>query len=178
MKRSMLFWPLVVSAAVCLLWAMLCFVVIGVPVSRGPGSPGFSSPALRLVGAGSRIRLTRCFVSLVNNFWNLAPYCRAPRSDPFWEGHAWGPIGLDIGPNWLPSHWVILSPLPSPLHSSYNGPMLELSPGEVLVYVVLLPGAHLALATFVLVGVITVLTRLLLCVIRTADTRPRTTEEP
>lgn len=166
MKRSMLFWPLVVSAAVCLLWAMLCFVVVGVPVSRGLSRPGFRSPVLSLMDAGSRIRLTRCFVSLVNNFWNLAPYCRAPRSDPFWEGHAWGPIGLDIGPNWLPSRWVILSPLPSPLHSSYNGPMVELSPGEVLVYVVLLPGAHFALAAFFLALVVSGVTRVVSRVIR------------
>jgi len=51
MKRSILFWPLVVGAAVCLLWGLACFVVVGVPASRGPGSPAFSSPVLRLVGA-------------------------------------------------------------------------------------------------------------------------------
>ena len=180
MKRSILFWPLVVGAAVCLLWGLACFVVVGVPASRGPGSPAFSSPVLRLVGATFRIRLTRSFVASVNGFWRFVPYCGPRKSNPDWEQRVWGPIGLDIGPNHLPSRWVVLSPLPSPLHSSYNynGRTLELSPGEVLGYVVLVPGVHFALAAFFLALVVNGVTRVLSRAIRLPEgTRLETRKE-
>jgi len=178
MKRSLFFWPVVSAGVVFFLWLGLCFCVIGFPAFGRPGSPDFWSPALQLLGGGARIELTRWFVSVVNEFWSMAPYCRIRKSHPQWARYSRSPVGLDIGPSWSPSRRVIVSPLPSSLHSSRDVPMVQLSPREVLAYVVLMPGAHFAAVVLILAAAVSLVVRLLLHVILPAGGRsPEDAEE-
>lgn len=156
MKRSILFWPVVSAAGVFLLWLVLSFLLIGVPKKGGP--PDFSFPAQDLVGAG---RVYSYYESAVTAIWRIGPYCRPSRMLAEWDECA-PPrrvqlLQLSEGGSVGFGQWF-------PLDDFNQGVnvLWVLGPVGVLAYVVLIPGAHFALVAFVLVGVITVLARLLI----------------
>ena len=159
MKRALFFWPTISAVVASLVWAGLCGFVIGVPFDVSAG--WFRSPAL-LLGwppAGSAIRLLGSSVSAL---WRVAPYCRVPRSLPEWEGRS-APlemyvaiIGYDApGPPLVAIHF-------RPRRAPVNIPGIGLSAGEVLLYVVLIPGVHCALGAFAMALVVVMLTRVVL----------------
>lgn len=185
MKRNKFFWPVLSAAAVFVLWVGFCFfvvgLVIGAPTYRAQVAPRFTvptywSPAANLLNVRQSRTLAGLLASAVNGLWRVAPYCRVPRppADPEEHHeqvemlilrhyhHRGGGGGLRQG------HMVVLrpktdwTPYLASIMSVWPPAWVRLSPGEVLLYVFLLPGAHLALAAFVLVGVISVLTRLLI----------------
>lgn len=185
MKRSILFWPMLGAAAVFVLWVGFCFfvvgLVIGAPTYRAQVAPRFTvptywSPAANLLNVRQSRTLAGLLASAVNGLWRVAPYCRVPRppADPEEHHeqvemlilrhyyHSGGRTGL------LGGHMVVLVPKGgwttylASIISVWPPAWVRLSPGEVLLYVFLLPGAHFALAAFILVAVITVLVRLLM----------------
>lgn len=151
MKRSIFFWPLVIGAAVFLVWMGLCLFVIGAPVARVTGEPGFWSPAHYLLGAAHAERLASILESVLYKLWGFAPYCLAG-SGYSMEG-LYGPVAISVRlgevlPGW--NHpWSCWAPL------------FPMSAGEVLTYVVLMPGVHFALVAFLLALVVSAATRLL-----------------
>ena len=184
MKRSVFFWAVLSAAAVFVLWVGFCFfvigLVIGAPTYRAQVAPRFTvptywSPAADLLNVRQSRTLAGLLASAVNGLWRVAPYCRTPKPQAHPEEHdeqvemlvlrhyyhSGGGGGLRQG------HMVVVVPKGgwttylASIISVWPPAWVGLSPGEVLVYVVLIPGAHFALAAFVLVGVITVLTRLL-----------------
>jgi len=185
MKCSILFWPVVSAAAISVVWVGFCLLVvglvIGVPTSGAPVAPRstiptFWSPAANLLNARQSGTLAGLLASAVNGFWRVAPYCRpsAPQPDP--ENHreelqvlvllhhydSGGAGGLRWG------HMVVLRPKTERSWTPYLASILSvwpqswvgLSRGEVLLYIFLIPGAHFALAAFILAGVGAVLVRL------------------
>ena len=185
MKRNKFFWPVLTAAAVFLVWVGICsFViglVIGAPTYRAqvaPRStvPTYWSPAAALFKGRQSRPLARLLSSLVNGLWRVAPYSRAPRPESEAGSaeeqvellilrhhyHSGGRTALFAG------HMVLV--VPKGGWTTYDASILSvwpeywtsLSRGQVLLYVFLIPGAHFALAAFVLVGAVTVLTRVLI----------------
>lgn len=170
MKRSILFWPLVFGAAVFLLWVVFCFFVIGVPspaASRRAGCTLSWSLADRVLSESGYAKLMWLLVGSVNDLWRVAPYCRVPKWDPDWDRFP-GALEICI---WLWSprqggrlHMVGVGPLAAQgtySDTSFPCPVVPLSSGEVLTYVVVIPGVHFALVVFLLALVVSAATRLL-----------------
>ncbi len=166
MKRSILFWPLVVGAAVFVLWVVFCLFVIGLPdPSYGPG--GYWSPARHVLNDLRCAELARWMQSVVRGVWTLFPYTGLSKPIYDFEGSYLGPGELDISVTWFSpgerrSLHVMLDLGRDVLRPPDGYGVHSLSPREVHVHVVLMPGAHFALAAFVLVGVISVPVRLLM----------------
>lgn len=158
MKRNLFFWPAISAAVASLVWAGVCGFVIGVPCDVSAG--WFRSPALRL-GGPRAWRAVVLLQSPVNGLWRVAPYCRVRRSLPEWE-RRFGPLEMYVafiaydapGPPLLAIHF-------GPRGAPGNVPGIGLSTGEVLVYVVFVPGVHFALVAFLLALVVSAATRLL-----------------
>ena len=158
MKRNLFFWPAISAAVASLVWAGVCGFVIGVPFDVRTG--WFRSPALRL-GGPRAWRAVVLLQSSVNGLWRMVPYCKVPRSLPEW--------GPDLGPTEIRLA-IIGYDAPGPALAAIrfgpqgapgNVPGIGLSTGEVLVYVVLMPGVHFALVAFLLALIVSAATRLL-----------------
>ena len=154
MKRSILFWPLVSAAGVFLVWLVLSFLLIGVP-KRGGLTGSFSFSAQNLPGAG---RVYSYYESAVTAIWRTGPYCRPSHTLAEWEEcppprrvqlHESGSVGFG---QWCPLDGF----------SQRVNVLFVLGPVDVLVYVVLIPGAHFAFVAFIAVGLITLVVRLVM----------------
>ncbi len=185
MKRSILFWPLVIGAAVFLVWIAFCFFVIGLvigaptyraQVARPFTVPTYWSPAAALFKGRQSRPLAYLLSSVVNGLWRVAPYSRAPRPQAE-AGSAEEQVEMLILRHYYHSggrtrlfegHMVLV--VPKGGWTTYDASILSvwpeywtsLSAGQVLLYVFLIPGVHFALAAFILIGVIIVLTRVLI----------------
>ena len=185
MKRSRFLWAVLCAAAVFMLWVGFCFfvvgLVIGAPTYRGqvaPRStvPTYWSPAAALFKGRQSRPLAHLLSSLVNGLWRVAPYSRAPRPEAE-AGSAEEEVELLILRHHYDSggrtalfagHMVVL--VPKGGWTTYDAAILSvwpeywtsLSRGEVLLYVFLLPGVHFGLVAFVLVGAVSLLTRVLI----------------
>jgi len=143
MKRSILFWP----------------VVVGVP-RPGNTSWTYPSPACRLLTQGQSSALAQFLVSLTNRLWQALPYCRPLKSDPTWE-RLGAPVGVEVDFIQEGRSLVCVGPQVDASRYPFDIPLWALSPREVLAYVIVLPGAHFALAAFIVVGLITLVVRAL-----------------
>ena len=171
MKRSILFWPLVVGAAVFVLWVVVCFFVIGVPgpgASRRAGCILYWSPADRVLSESGYARLVWFIVGSVNHLWRVAPYCRVRTWNPDWDrfpGALEVCISLSSPRQGGRLHMVGAGPLAAQgtySDTSYPCPVVPLSSGEVLIYVAAIPGVHFALVASLLALVVSAVARLLL----------------
>jgi len=170
MKPGVLFWSAVSAGVVFLLWVVLCLFVIGVPVSRAYGLRAFWSPADQLLDARTRRSLQEFLQSAVNILWGLAAYSGPAELDATWE-RVDAPIRVEIdcGVEIVPrthtqsvrATLVVVGPQVDVSRLAYDIYYVSLSAGQVLTYVVLIPGVHFALAAFVLALVVNGATRLL-----------------
>ena len=161
MKRSILFWPVAVGAAVFLLWALFCLFVIGVP-RPGNTSGTYPSPAYHVLTRPQCVALAQALMSLTNCLWRWVPYCRPAGRDAAWE-RVDAPVGVQVDFIQEGRSFVYVRPQADASRYLSIIPSIirvwALSPREVLAYVIVLPGAHFALAAFILAGVGTVLAR-------------------
>ncbi len=169
MKRSIIFWPVMSALAVFMCWVGLLLAVVGVPNADGSESR-HSRPAKRLVGEGLLYRgMASCIEVPVGRLWDFLPYCEPP-SRPVGDRYYLHPHSLWPRKVHTTSGRVSVGPyltgsVAQAREEGWSTGLVMLRPlvrWELLVYVVLISGAHFALTAFVLVGAVTVLTRVLI----------------
>ncbi len=176
MKRSKFFCPLAGALSVFALWLVLCLLLVGVPALWDRYPSGCWSPTDWILGPVVTEGLVRHFETVVDFVWRLAPWS-APRRPPLppllrdlpeEEMQAEPRLLVEVernyrgGPEWSVYRRYLV-------YVDWGGDVFgrttlyaTLYAPEFGVYVFLLPGAHFGLVAFVLVGAVTLLTRVLI----------------
>lgn len=151
MKRSVLFWPLVVAGCAVMFWLLACSFVLG-----WPSDWGCRSPALLLFGPARTVAMATDITRAVNALGRIAPY--ASLGEEFF-------FGADCGRSDDTRPWVMIvfaRPTSDPASTTVRG----LSLGEVWWFIFVLPalhvGAAIALVGLALVSVTRALSRVML----------------
>ena len=162
MKRGILSWPAMGAAWALVLWFGFCTFTIGVPTGVRASAPIYWSPAVRLLDLGQCRTLASLLESLVNGVWDVAPYSRCPKPAAALRGST-GHSEIRVI-----SVYDVLSPSPQRVHqvllvreecqpyydfniSSWWPQHGWISLGDVLLFVLLIPGAHFAAVVFAVV---------------------------